>query len=81
LLPVEMNRDAEGFLPRINSREGDCTIVEKNTGPYFTVWQNDAAMPHRLTYRSLSALITTDTELKLMAAAAIMGLKRMPKNG
>lgn len=31
--------------------------------------------------RSLNALPTTDTELKLMAAAAITGLSRMPKNG
>ena len=30
---------------------------------------------------SLSALPITDTELKLMAAAAIMGLSRMPKKG
>lgn len=28
-----------------------------------------------------SALVTTDTELKVIAAAAIMGLSRMPKNG
>ena len=31
--------------------------------------------------RSLNALPTTDTELKLMAAAAMIGLSRMPKNG
>ena len=29
----------------------------------------------------LSALLITDTELRLMAAAAMMGLSRMPKNG
>ena len=31
--------------------------------------------------RSLSALPMTDTELRLMAAAAIMGLKSSPKAG
>lgn len=31
--------------------------------------------------RSLRALPTTDTELKLIAAAAIIGLRRIPKNG
>jgi hypothetical protein len=31
--------------------------------------------------RSRNALAMTDTELKLIAAAAIMGLSRMPKNG
>ena len=30
---------------------------------------------------SRSALLITDTELKLMAAAAIIGLSRMPKRG
>jgi hypothetical protein len=31
--------------------------------------------------RSLNALPTTDTELKLIAAAAMTGLSRMPENG
>ena len=31
--------------------------------------------------RSLSALLTTDTELKLMAAAAIIGESSSPKTG
>jgi len=30
---------------------------------------------------SLSALLITDTELKVMATLAMMGLKRTPKNG
>ena len=30
---------------------------------------------------SLKALVITDTELKLMAAAAIMGLSKIPKKG
>ena len=36
---------------------------------------------YRLTRRSRSALPITETELKLMAAAAIIGLSRTPKNG
>ncbi len=36
---------------------------------------------YTLTRRSRSALPITDTELKDMAAAAIMGDSRMPKNG
>jgi hypothetical protein len=40
-----------------------------------------AAAGHRRNLRSLRALPTTDTELKLIAAAAIMGLNKMPKNG
>jgi hypothetical protein len=31
--------------------------------------------------RSRNAFATTDTELKLMAAAASMGLSKMPKKG
>ena len=31
--------------------------------------------------RSLNAFATTDTELKLIAVAAIIGLRRIPKNG
>ena len=36
---------------------------------------------HSLTFRSRSALPMTDTELKLMAAPAMMGLRSKPKNG
>jgi hypothetical protein len=35
---------------------------------------------YKRTVRRRRALPTTDTELKLMAAAAIMGLSRIPKN-
>jgi hypothetical protein len=37
--------------------------------------------PHSLTLLSLSAFPTTETELKLIAAAAIIGLSRTPKKG
>jgi hypothetical protein len=37
--------------------------------------------PHTATLRSLSAFPTTETELKLMAAAAIIGLSSNPKKG
>jgi|SRR5271165_1624381 len=36
---------------------------------------------HSLAFLSLSALLITDTELKLMAAAAMIGLSRMPNLG
>jgi hypothetical protein len=36
---------------------------------------------HASTRRSLRAFPTTDTELKLIAAAAMTGLRRSPKNG
>ena len=32
-------------------------------------------------FRSLSALEITETELKLIAVAAIIGLSKIPKNG
>ena len=36
---------------------------------------------HNCAPRSRRALVTTDTEEKLMAAAAMMGLSRMPNQG
>ena len=42
---------------------------------------NSPGHPQTDTFRSRSALPITDTELRLMAALAIIGLKRMPKNG
>ena len=62
---MERDRGAQGR--RRNSRAWKCT-------------------PHRGRYervipRSRSAFPTTDTELKLIAAAAIMGLSRVPKKG
>ena len=36
---------------------------------------------YSLTDRSRSAFAITETELKLMAAPAIIGLRRMPNNG
>lgn len=38
-------------------------------------------MSHNLTLRKRNELPTTETELKAIAAPAIIGLKRMPKNG
>ena len=40
-----------------------------------------ASLSQRPTRRRRRALLTTDTELKLIAAAAIIGFSRMPKNG
>ena len=36
---------------------------------------------HRGSFRKRNALPMTDTELRIIAAAAIIGLSRMPKNG
>jgi hypothetical protein len=36
---------------------------------------------YNLIRRSRNAFATTETELKLIAAAAMMGLRRIPKNG
>ena len=36
---------------------------------------------YKASFRSRSALPITDTELRLIAALAIIGLSRMPKNG
>ncbi len=48
----------------------------------FTADAPPSRPPHpSQTRRSRSALLITDTLLKLIAAAAIMGLSRMPKNG
>src|SRR5882724_10757213 len=41
----------------------------------------ESANPQRCARLKRSALPTTDTELKLMAAVAMIGLSRMPKNG
>jgi hypothetical protein len=40
-----------------------------------------AYYPYSVVRRSRRALPTTETELKLMAAAAMMGLRRIPKSG
>jgi hypothetical protein len=45
-------------------------------------WQSGfGKQDYRLYFRSRSAFAMTDTELKLMAAPAMMGLSRMPKKG
>lgn len=41
----------------------------------------EAEEAHTAVLRSLMALVMTDTELKLMAAAAIMGESTIPKTG
>jgi len=41
----------------------------------------ESANPQRCARLKRSALPATDTQLKLMAAVAMIGLSRMPKNG
>ena len=53
-------------------------------GPYRLVAQNQESQPSTLQRdirRNRKALPITETELKLMAAAAIIGLNRIPKKG
>lgn len=40
-----------------------------------------AGANYKVTLRSRNAFAITETELKLMAAPAMMGLRRRPKNG
>ena len=41
----------------------------------------ESGLLHSFTLRSLRALLMTETELKVMAALAIIGLRRRPKTG
>jgi hypothetical protein len=40
-----------------------------------------SATSHNLTFRSRNALLMTETELRLIAAPAMIGLSSKPKNG
>lgn len=42
---------------------------------------NSRILDHRFTFRSRSAFPITDTELKVIATAAIMGLNKRPNRG
>ncbi len=46
-----------------------------------TAHQRTEGKPYNFSLLSRRALLTTDTELKLMAAAAIIGLSNRPKAG
>jgi hypothetical protein len=41
----------------------------------------DSQLNHNLIFRSRKALLMTDTELRLIAAPAMIGLSNRPKNG
>jgi hypothetical protein len=47
----------------------------------FLIIVQGAPMNHSFAFRSLKALPMTDTELRLIAAPAIIGLSNKPKNG
>jgi hypothetical protein len=49
--------------------------------PVYYRYPGRPALYHNRTDRNLNALPMTETELKLMAAAAIMGLSSKPKYG
>lgn len=44
-------------------------------------WNTRTGTTYNFKFRSRSALITTEKELNVIAAAAIMGLSSSPKNG
>ena len=53
---------------------GSTTLVKKLNAIH-------RSFSHSLTFRNRSAFATTETELKLIAALAMIGLSRIPKNG
>ncbi len=56
---------------------------KKKVGPLFSpsLTAGLGAVPQSLTRRSLRELVITETELKLMAAAAMIGERSIPKKG
>jgi hypothetical protein len=71
-----------GLLPRYSpwyhGRTGKSSLI------FFERGREDSTRRRSLykrTFLSLRAFATTDTELKLIAAAAIIGLSRIPKKG
>ena len=62
-------------IPRLGSRAGWGPIH----GPHLPGGNGGCA--HNVAFLSLSALAMTETELKVMAALAIIGLSSSPKNG
>jgi hypothetical protein len=52
-----------------------------NTRSALVIQAIPAFTGHNFLFRSRSAFPTTETELKLIAALAMMGLRRIPKNG
>ena len=67
---------------KLNIRFGDCRS-EARTDPVRLRdrFRLPSAYSQSFTARNRSAFVITETELKLMAAAAIMGFKSKPKNG
>jgi hypothetical protein len=75
-------RHRRRLLTRLSDARADCQEAARNRAQQASgrniAEHGDAHRPAR---RSRSALPMTDTELKLMAAAAIIGDRRRPKNG
>lgn len=63
-----LNRPRRGIDPRRSSNEGDHA-------------ERDKPPSHRVTVRRRNALPMTRTELRLIAALAMMGLSRIPQKG
>ena len=63
-----LNRPRRGVDPRRSGNEGDHA-------------ERDKPPSHRVTVRRRNALPMTRTELRLIAALAMIGLSRMPQEG
>lgn len=58
-----------------------CSGARRGAENYFNLSGNKSVSVHSGTRRSRSALPMTDTELRLMAALAIIGLSSSPNHG
>ena len=61
--------------------KGSCRKLARQYTLRDSALYRTSRLAQRGSRRSLRALPTTESELKLIAAAAIMGLNRTPKNG
>jgi hypothetical protein len=68
-------------LPRTRSRSPRCARDDKPLKPTGSCWAQSHTPAYSFMFRRRKALLMTDTELKLMAAAASTGLNRMPNFG
>jgi hypothetical protein len=82
-LRSKMRRRRQWRVWRPVGPSGESYQAERNVARHRAVGSRAHGFqtPHAATLRSLSAFPTTETELKLMAAAAIIGLSSRPKKG
>jgi len=88
---LTLPNEKEGEIPRFARNDkinGSFDILFKLPTSTTTLGSNDGGYHIgigiwlvRLALRNRSAFVITETELKLIAAAAIIGLSKSPKNG